>query len=109
MSEPDVYDMSVYSDLVLDPEEDNLLDKLGVMGNKRYPDGTKHCDNCGSKKLAKLVLLGAYDGPLFWLCRKCSHLHLRFTRRFTMKCVVKAEPLYSDPEMWCMPERKEYA
>tara|TARA_Y100000310_G_scaffold24437_1_gene23487 strand:+ start:9081 stop:9410 length:330 start_codon:yes stop_codon:yes gene_type:complete len=105
---PDTDGMSVYADLVCDPNAGDLLDNLGIIGNKTYPDGVENCVNCGYKKLANLEVLGAHSKPLFYICRRCSHLHLRFTRPYTMKCILKAESLYSNPLSWDMPQREDY-
>ena len=92
--------MSTYSDLVLNGEESDILDRMGVHGTKSYPDAPDQCVQCQKGNLKALEILGALDSPLFWLCRECGFLHMIYARDYTTECMAKAEELYTHPDFW---------
>jgi len=92
--------MSTYSDLVLDGEESDILDRMGVYGTKSYPSLPDQCVECKKGDLKALEILGAHESPLFWLCRECGYLHMIHTRSYTAECILKAEGLFTHPDFW---------
>ena len=92
--------MSTYSDLVLDGEESDILDRMGVYGTKTYPSSPGQCVECNESDLKALEILGALNKPLFWLCRGCGYLHMIYTREYTTERLMKAEGLFTHPDFW---------
>jgi len=77
-----------------------LFEDLDFKGTKKWkeePPGT--CPYClfeGS--IIGIEILGAYDGTLFWECKKCGERMLRFTKETTVKHLSKTANLFIDLE-----------
>lgn len=95
-----IKEMAIFTDIVTNRKAKTCLGKLGIKTTKFFRRKITSCQSCGGKKITSLEVLGVYDGPIFWICRACNHLHLRFTAEFTEKVLAKTRGLWSNPNDW---------
>ena len=78
----------------------NLFEDLEFRGSKKWrkepPEPCPYCLKEGA--VTGIEILGAYDGTLFWECKKCGERMLRFTKRTTIKHLSKSANLFIDLE-----------
>ena len=87
-------------DMVQEDRGTDILSAIGIYGTKFYRLKPKHCDECGSHKINALEVLGASDKPLFWECRKCDKLWLKFSKIYTECRLNRMRGSYSNQNDW---------
>ena len=95
-----IKEMAIFSDIIVDETAKTCLLKLGVKSNNYSRGKIRHCESCGGKDITSLEVLGVYSGPIFWICRACNNLHLRFTPEFTERVLLKTKGLWSNANDW---------
>ena len=55
---------------------------------------------CDSDKFFGLEILGACNGPIFWVCENCDTKVMKYTKKTTLKYLKEADKLFSSPIDW---------
>ena len=93
-------EMTVYQDLVVETGHKSLLKGLGVEDVSVYKQPPERCVECKSKEIAGLIVLGCFEGVLFWICNGCEHLHLKYTKAKTEKLLKDGENYWTNSQDW---------
>ena len=92
--------MSLLKDALIKSNTGDILIDLGITGTKFSRGIPSSCSKCESKKFFGLEILGACNGPIFWVCESCETKVMKFSKKTTLKYLEKANELYSSPNDW---------
>ena len=88
---------SLLKDVIVADINGDILASIGVRGTKFWKESPNECPNCDDDNFFGLEILGACDGPLFWVCETCKTKLLKYTPKTTLKYLKGANMLYSSP------------
>ena len=98
-------EMTVYEDLVIKKAK-TCLKSLGIESrDKVYKVKPKKCTYCGTKKIVRIEVLGAYKGTLFWECSECETLFCKLPKRETEKYLQKSKEGWTNRSDWIPPSK----
>ena len=82
----------------------DVLDALGVVGNKMYKQRPKCCNICQSNDMATLELIGVASRPLFWECDDCGALWCKEERKWIERRIKRLNDVWTNVNDWEPPE-----
>mgnify|MGYP003147114009 CR=1 FL=1 len=82
-----------------------VLDSLGVCGNKVFKKQPEHCPICDASHMATLELIGVSSKPLFWECEDCGSLWCREKRSWIEDRIEKLHGCWTNGEDWDQPDK----
>ncbi|QDP45740.1 MAG: hypothetical protein Unbinned5179contig1000_27 [Prokaryotic dsDNA virus sp.] len=103
-----ITEITVYHDLVINAEGPTRLSEIGVDDETVFEECPKECSQCKSKEIIGLEILGASSEVLLWICDTCDHLHLKLDKARTEELLENSTKVWSNPNDWELPARKEY-
>ena len=83
----------------------DVLDALGVVGQRIYKQCPKSCSICQSHDLATLELIGVANRPLFWECDDCGALWCKEERAWIERRIKRLDNLWTNVNDWEPPKK----
>ena len=89
-----ITEITVYHDLIVNNSGNTRLLEIGVDDDTVFEECPKECSQCKSKDILGLEI--------------CDHLHLRLDKTKTEKLLENSTKLWSNPNDWTLPDKKDY-
>jgi hypothetical protein len=93
-------------DTFTDPVD--LLQEMGLRGQKVYKNKPKACRHCHSTEFDKVELLAIHDKPILWECTECLSLYLRYSLSYITGKFSQVKHLWTDELSWEVPPRSQF-
>ena len=85
---------------ITDRDKGDIIDRIGVIGNKAYINKPDECPSCCKNTIAGVEILGAHDSSLIWQCMKCGDRFLKLSRTKTIELLEDATSAWTNPNDW---------
>ena len=89
-----------YEHLVRCPKAKGRLKQIQVRHKRKFKKKPKICAECGCKEIVSILVLGAHDDPILWMCSECEELFLKFTPGYTSSLLKKASQYWVVSRHW---------